>query len=41
MLILHIYLETPLSGMSAVAIWVIFSFYILFQADVRTINQSG
>ena len=35
MLILHIYLETPLSGMSAVAIWVIFSFYILFQADVR------
>jgi len=34
-LILHIYLETPLSDLLVIVLWIIFSFYALLQADVR------
>ncbi len=34
-LFLHMYLETPLSGLLIVFLWVVYSFYALFQADVR------
>jgi hypothetical protein len=34
-LVLHIYLETPLSGLFIIALWILFSVYILFQSDVR------
>jgi len=40
-LILHIYLETPLSGLLVVTLWVIFSFYALLQADVREAFGKG
>ena len=41
MLILHIYLETPLSGLLVVALYAVFSFYALFQADVRQAFSTG
>ncbi len=40
-LALHIYLETPLSGLLIILLWAIFSFYILFQADVRQAFAGG
>ena len=40
-LILHIYLETPLSGLFVVGLWVIYSVYALFQADVRQAFSTG
>jgi branched-chain amino acid transport system permease protein len=40
-LILHMYLETPLSGLGIVFLWVIFSFYALFQPDMRQAFSNG
>ena len=40
-LALHVYLETPLSGLLIILLWAIFSFYILFQADVRQAFAGG
>jgi branched-chain amino acid transport system permease protein len=40
-LILHIYLETPLSGLLVVSLWIIFSFYTLCQADIRQAFGKG
>ncbi len=41
MLVLHIYLETPLSGLLVVTLYAIYSFYALFQADVRQAFSTG
>ncbi len=40
-LFLHIYLETPLSGLILVFLWVIYSFYILLQPDARQAFGNG
>ena len=40
-LFLHIYLETPLSGLLLVFLWVVFSFYGLFQAETRQVFSTG
>ena len=40
-IVLHIYLETPLSGLLLVFLWLVFSFYILLQSDVRRAFSDG
>jgi hypothetical protein len=40
-LFLQIYLETPLSGLLLVFLWVAYSFYCLFEADTRQTFSQG
>ena len=40
-LVVFIYLETPLSGLIIVFLWIIYSFYGLFQPDVREVFGAG
>ncbi len=40
-LFLHVYLETPLSGLLLVFLWVVYSFYCLFEADTRQAFSQG
>jgi branched-chain amino acid transport system permease protein len=41
MMVVYIYLETPLSGLFIVMLWIIYSFYGLFQPDVREVFGTG
>lgn len=38
---LHIYLETPLSGLLIVLLWAIFTIYVMFQTDIRRAFGTG
>lgn len=40
-MVLQIYLETPLSGLAIVLLWIIYSFYVLFQANIRQAFSDG
>ena len=40
-LALHLYLETPLSGLLIVLLWAIYTFYVLFQPDIRRAFGTG